>query len=820
MLLNYFKIAWKNILKSKGLGVINIFGLAIGISASLAIWFILQHELSYDGFHADKERIYRLVSDFGGTGDHRYSPTVPMPTAGEAKRKFTGIETITCFHNYNATVTIPFPAGESKHFPKVPDAENNDDLIFAAPEYFKIFNYQWLVGNPVTALTEPYRVVLSTRQAFKYFGSSDWQSLIGRRVIYDDTIKTTVAGIVKELEGNTDFTFTDFISYNSIDAGYLRGVMQSFNWTFWNSNAQTFVKLEKGKSAARLEKDLTTMVGSHFNWDPGAYRVYLQPLSDLHYSQKYQMDYGKQANLSTLYGLLAIAAIILIIAAINFVNLSLAQSLQRVKEIGIRKILGSSRAGLVFQFLTETFLMSLLALIFSLLIIKPVLAAFPSFVPKGLLPDLLDLKTILFIASLLAITTILSGLYPGLVLSSLQPADALKSKTGIKGGFSDHFRKGLIVFQFTISLIFIIASIFIGNQIHFMLRKDLGFKQDAIITLDTNGWDSVGKKKLFAERTRNMPGVDGVSLDDLPPAVHGSATMPCIYHGATTINIGVNLRQVDEHYIPLYQIKMMAGRNFFAGDTAHTVIINETCARMLGFKSPEKALGQFLSVGGRDLHGHQYPVPVIGVVADFNLQPLSRKILPLVIYSIPANENSYSVKLKTQGRDLGHFMDAMDNIEKVWKETFPTQPFAYHFYDDTIADFYNKEQKTSQLVYLAMGIGVFISCIGLFALAALTAENRRKEIGIRKVLGAKVSVIVTMLSKDFMKPVLIAIIIASPIAGYLMQKWLQNYAYRIHNSWWIFVLAAAAAMLIALVTVSSRAIKVALANPVESLRSE
>ncbi len=820
MLFTYFKIAWKNILKSKGLSVINIFGLAIGISASLAIWFILQHELSYDTFHKDRDRIYRLVSDFGQPGDHRYSSAVPMPTAAEAKTKLSGIEAITCFHNYNATVTISIGGTEPKHFPKVPDAENNSDLVFAAPEYFKIFNYQWLVGNPVSALTEPYRVVLSSREAIKYFGSTDWQSLIGRQVIYDDSIKTTVAGIVEELQGNTDFTFNDFISYSTIEGTYLRGKMQSFNWTFWDSHVQTFAKLEKGQSADRISKELSTLIGRHFDWDPGKYQVFLQPLSDLHYSTIYQMDYGKQANLSTLYGLLGIAGIILIIAAINFVNLSLAQSLQRVKEIGIRKILGSSRAGLVYQFLTETFLMSLLALIISLLMIKPVLAAFPSFVPNISWSDMVNAKTIFFILSLLAMTTFLSGLYPGWVLSSFQPANALKSKTGVKGGFPDRFRKGLIIFQFTISLIFIIASIFIGNQIHYMLRKDLGFKQDAIITLNTNGWDSVSKKKLFAERARNIPGVEKVSLDDLPPAVHGSPTMPCIYHGATTTNIGVNLRLIDEHYIPLYQIKMVAGRNFFAGDTAHAVIINQTCARMLGFTSPENALGKFLQSGGPDLNGHEYPIPVVGVVADFNQQPLNRKITPLVMYSIPANENSYSIKLNTLGKGVGDFTDAMDKIEKAWKETFPGQPFTYHFYDDAIADFYRKEQKTSQLVYLAMAIGVFISCIGLFALAALTAENRKKEIGIRKVLGANVGAIVTMLSKDFMKPVLISIIIASPIAGYTMNKWLQQYAYRIHDSWWIYALAALTALFIAMITVSSRAIKVAMANPVESLRSE
>jgi ABC-type antimicrobial peptide transport system permease subunit len=452
--------------------------------------------------------------------------------------------------------------------------------------------------------------------------------------------------------------------------------------------------------------------------------------------------------------------------------------------------------------------------------IKPLLATFPNFVPKISLKEMLDAKTILFIISLLVLSTILAGLYPGLVLSSFQPANTLKSKTGIKGGFSDRLRKGLIVFQFTVSLIFIIASIFIGNQIHFLLRKDLGFKQDAIITVDTNGWDSVGAKKLFAERVRNITGVEQVSLDDLPPSVHGSPTMSCTFQGQTRINIGVNLRQVDEHFIPLYQIKMVAGRNFFAGDTAHAVIINETCAAMLGLQHPEDAIGKFMSTGSPDLNGYEYPVPVVGVVADFNLQPLNRKITPLVIYSIPKNENSYSIKLKTLGKGVGDFTDAMDHIEKVWKEVFPGQLFVFHFYDEAIADFYNKEQKTSQLVYLAMAIGVFISCIGLFALAALSAENRRKEIGIRKVLGANVSTIVTMLSKDFMKPVLIAIIIASPIAGYLMNRWLQNYAYRIHTSWWIYALGAATVLIIAMITVSSRTIKVARANPVESLRTE
>ena len=819
MIFTDFKIARKNILKSKGLNFINVLGLSIGISACLSIWSILRFELSYNDFHPDSDRIFRLVSEMHqNNGDIRYNGSVPLPTLEQITKEVPGIQTIGGFVNYNATVTIHDPTGDGKEFPKAPGGQNNDELVLVTPGYFELFHYRWMVGNPGSALTDPFRVVLSTKQAFKYFGSRDWQSLIGKEIIYDGKLKTTVAGIVKELGGNTDFSFTDFISFSSIKNSYLNGDMQAFNWGWIMSTNQIFVKLEKDITPAKFAQQLRAFGDRHFQIGTGEIAT-IQPLSDLHYSENYDMDYGRHANLNILYGLLGIAALILIIAAINFINLSLAQSLQRVKEIGIRKVLGSSRAALVLQFLMETFLMCMLALLVSMVIIRPLLSAFPSFIPKDVSLNILEPGTVVFVVLLLTATTLLAGLYPGWVLSSFQPANALKSKVGIKGGFRDNFRKGLIVFQFTISLVFIISSIIIGDQIHFLLKKDMGFKQDAIVTLETNRSDSLHKKQAFAERLRNLPGVDRVSINDFPPATFGTPTVSCSYAGPVPIDIGANFRFADENYLPLYQIKLVAGRNFFPGDTLRAFIINQTCAKMLGFRHPDDAIGKVITMACPDAPPNNNH-PVIGVVADFNAQPLRRKIAPILIESIPSSENAFSVKLSTRGKSVGEFTDAMDKIQKIWKETFPGQAFDYHFYDDTIATFYSKEKKTSQLVYLGMTVAIFLSCIGLFGLAALTAETRRKEIGIRKVMGAGTARLVYLIVKDFQMLVLLSFVVASPIAWLFTNKWLQNYAYRISVSWWIFALACTSTLLISFLTVGYHVLKAAMANPVKTLRTE
>ncbi len=480
MFKNYLKIAWRNILRQKGYTTINVIGLAFGVAACLMIWFITHYELSYDQFQPGRERIFRVVSEIGNKSrqtDHWGE--VPEPAAAQMRHELSGIEIIANFHNYNMGVGIPDGKGGMKKFPKVSGGQNNEDFVFAEPQYFELFRYEWVAGDPATALKDPFHVVLSTSEAQKYFGQSDWSALMGRRIVYDDSLTVVISGIVKDWDKPTDLHFKDFVSYSTLKASYLKDEMALDQWDNFSSSTETFVKLAPGVSAVRIETEFKSFVDTHiknsFDKDQ-TYRMLLQPLSDLHFSAVYDKDYGREVHLPTLYGLMGIAVFILIIAAINFINLSNAQSFRRTKEIGVRKVLGSSRWGLAIQFLSETFFLTLLALLISLCLMRPILSSFPSFVPKGVTVALSDPGTWLFIAAILVVTTVLSGFYPAWVMSAGHQV----------GGGRNRLRKALVVFQFTLSVVFIIATIVIGDQMHFMLHKDMGFAKDAIVVFGTN----------------------------------------------------------------------------------------------------------------------------------------------------------------------------------------------------------------------------------------------------------------------------------------------------------------------------------------------
>jgi putative ABC transport system permease protein len=814
MFKNFLKIAGRNLLKHKAFTFINVLGLTMGVCACLGIWLLTRFELSFEQFHPDKERIYRIVSEIRNKGGEvNHWGDVPEPTAAQARIELTGLETIANFHNYNASVSIPDGHGGLKKFPNVSGGLNNNELIFAEPQYFELFKYDWLAGDPTT-LKEPFHVVLSVKGAQKYFGDAPLGKILGRQLIYDDSLPVTVTGIVKDWNKNTDCTFTNFISYPTIKASFVKSDIPQDQWGNFSSSSETFVKLAKGTTASRIEKELIGFSSRHLLFDKDqTYKMLLQPLSDLHFSAEYDKDYGREAHLPTLYGLMGISAFILIIASINFINLSTAQALQRAKEIGIRKVLGSSRSSLIIQFLGETFLLTLLALLISLIVVRPVLFAFPSFIPKELTLRIFDLATIGFIVGVLLLTTLISGFYPAWILSSYLPVRALKMKGNPKGTLRNRFRKGLIVFQFSVSLVFIIASIVIGNQIRFMLNKDMGFTKNAIITFGTNGKEPENKRHLLAESIRSMAGVEKISMDWFTPAFSGAATTTIEYSGPSLIKTDVNFRIGDEQYIPLYGLKMIAGRNYFHSDTLRELVINETCAKILGFVKPQEALGKSLKMWGKSCS-------IVGVVSDFNIKPLHEAIGPVVIGPEDDREYGYSVQLQTLGKSVTDFNNTIAAIDKDWRAIFPNEVFEYHFFDDTIAKFYSKEQQTSQVIIIAMFIAIFISCMGLFGLAALSAEQRTKEIGVRKVLGAGIFNIVALMSKEFLTLVLIALLIAVPVAWYFMHRWLRDFAYRIPISGWVFLFAGSAAVFIAFITISFHTIKAANANPVTSLRSE
>ena len=825
MLQNYLKIALRNLLRNKVYSFINILGLAIGVSACLVIFLLVSFELSFDNFHPDRERIYRITSGFknpDGTTNRNAGISGPIPAA--IRQQLTGIESVSAFHNWYPKVTIPKDRKDTKNPPKI--WKNDQDLsvvIICEPQYFQIFQYEWLQGNPESALKTPNEVVLTEQKAEKYFGKIPLEQVMGKQLYYNESLVVTVTGIVKSLPKNSDFKFEDFISFKSIETKTKRGEFGLDEWTNTNGSSQAFIKLTNGTSEANINKQLVKFLDKNLDkkdeWNAGR-SLSLQPLTDVHFNSDLSDNFSRQAHLLTLYALVGIALFLLLIAAINFINLSTAQSIMRVKEIGVRKVLGSSRKSLIFQFLSETFVITSVSVLLSVLFVEPILWAFADFVPRELTFNVFDPQILGFLVLITIITSILSGLYPAWVISSYTPVASLKNQVSNGQTRTAFLRKALITFQFTASQVFILGTIIVATQSKFMLNKDMGFKKYAIINFYTN-WDEIenGKRDVFMNKLKQMPEIEMISFGDTP-AKNGYSTNRITYKdGKNEIKMDVHQRRVDENYIPLYGLKIVAGRNITTSDTAREFVINETYAKALGFKKSEQAVGKFLDYSG--VKG-DIKLPIVGVVADFHLQSLRDPIKPLYILSETKYASGFNVKVKIAGKSADNFKAINAKMTKAYDEVYPNSSteFDPKFFDETVAKFYKKEQQFAQILNTATGIAIFISCMGLFGLVAFTTQRRTKEIGIRKVLGASVTQIVNLLSKDFLKLVILGIVIASPIAYWAMNKWLQDFAYRVEISWWIFALAGIGATVIALLTVSYQSIKAALANPVKSLRTE
>jgi len=816
MFKNYFKIAWRSIARNKVYTAINVLGLSLGVCACLIIFLVTSFELSYDTFHPGKDRIYRIVTSMqdpqGNRGDGA-SGIVPLPMA--LRNELSGFETVAGFYTYFPKVTIPGANNAAKKFVASREGEVPSTVIVTEPQYFRIFQYRWLQGNPSTALNEPFKVVLSEQEAHKYFGTVPLENVMGKEVIYNDSLRLTVSGIVADWDKHTDFGFKDFVSFATIQHSFLKKDVELENWGMWDSDSQGYVKLAKGVTPARMEKQLQQFVKAHIRVEKGSkVQLMLQPLSDIHFNDHYEDSYSRQAHLPTLYGLMAIAVFILLIAAINFINLSTAQSLRRAKEVGVRKVIGGTKSNLTIQFLVETFIVTGVALIIAVAAVNPIISAFHSFIPQGVALNLFSLPVLIFLVAILIITSLLAGFYPARVLSSYLPALSLKGQGSAQLNHRGYLRKTLIVFQFTVSLVFIIGTLIVAGQIHFVLNKDMGFNKDAIITVHTDWNNTVDQLNVFCNKVRELPNVKMVSRHHETPAAQRHSGTFMEYKGAGGAKIDAPFDFCDENYVPLFGLKIVAGRNLSHSDTLKEYLVNEKCAKALGFKNPADAVGQSVEIGMSDSKRQ-----IVGVIKDFNSKSLHEDISPFFMCSIKNRERSVSMKLAT-GKGISNFKATIAQIANAWKEVYPNDKFEYAFFDQTIAGFYDKEQKTAQLMNTAMLIAIFISCMGLFGLAMFTAQQRMKEIGIRKVLGASVSGIASMLSKDFLVLILISLVIASPIAYYFMHVWLQGFAYRINISPWTFLLSGLAAILIALATVSYQAIKAAMANPVKSLRSE
>ncbi len=817
MIKNYFTIAIRTLWKNKVFSVINILGLSIGISASLVIYLLVNYHLSFDKFEKDADRIYRVTSNFIFSGEAYRNSGVTSPLPAAIKKELTGIDAVVPFRTWSNEVKISVPSPGEKE-PKV--FKKQPDLVFADENLFNLLSYKWLAGSEKTAFSKPYQTVLTSSGAKIYFPKLKPAEIIGRQLYFNDTVRTVITGIVEDFEEHSDFTFKVFISRNTLENTSLKPE----DWNKWDnttSDSQLFLKLSAGTSAQQVEKAINNLYEKYKPKSPddnGKTSYKLQPLNDMHFNSYYNTFSIPQANKPTLYGLLAIAAFLLLLGCINFINLTTAQSAQRAKEIGIRKTMGSSRKQLITQFLSETFLLTLFATILSVLLTPLLLKAFSGFIPDDLHFSLTNQPAIiLFLLALTVMVTALSGFYPALVLSGYNPVLVLKNIAYANTGRTRTawLRKSLTVSQFVIAQVFVMGAILVSKQISYSINKDQGFKKEAILYFETNRFDTIKSHKyVLLDKVKNIPGVSMVSLCTNPPSSGStwSSTMN-FKDDKKDITTDVHQKYGDTNYIKIYGLKLLAGSNIKQSDTVSTFIINETYAHILGFQKPQEAIGKYIG------YDNGIKLPICGVVADFNQHSLHEPIKPLVIASRVSIQRNISVALQPQ-TDGNNWKTVITKIEKAWKEIYPEEDFTYTFFDENIAKYYEAEQHIASLLKWATGLAVFISCLGLLGLVMFTTTQRTKEIGVRKVLGASVRQIVTMITSDFIILILLAFVIAVPLAWIGMHRWLENFAFRTDVSWWIFITGGTAMVLVALITLSFQTIKAAMMNPVKSLRTE
>jgi putative ABC transport system permease protein len=812
MLKNYFKIALRNITRKKLSTAINILGLTLGICACIVIYVISSYELSFDNFHPGKNRIYRVMGDVTeNTGNTLHYGKLPAGVALRGRTELSGIDDIAFIIPYNTGITISNGDKTVKHFESKIGGTNYVTTVIVEPEYFDIFKYRWLAGD-AASLSEPFKVVLTKDKAHQYFGDAPLNEMVGKQIIYADSLIVSVSGIIEDWNKNTDLAFTDFISAATLQTSFLKNKINTDAWKERFMNAWTFVKLSAGVTPDNLKSQMTSLVKSHAGADLKL-ALWLEPLSEIHFNPNVIENMIRTADKPTLYSLITIALFILILAVINFINLSTAQSIQRAKEVGVRKVLGGSRGSLVFQFLTETFVLTLFAVTLAVLLVNPALTLFRSFIPAGISFHFLKPSTIIFLAFVLLITSLFAGFYPAKVLSSYLPALSLKGAGTQRSGEKWLLRKALIVFQFSVSLVFIIGSIVITQQLAYTRQRNPGFNSDAIVVVPTPWSDSLSKLSVLAEKIKTMPGVSNVALQWLSPMTDNGRVMQLKFNSTDQKEIEVGQVAGNEDFIPLYQIKLLAGRNLARADSVKEFVINETFLRYMGYQKPQDAIGKIL-------YWNDKPFPIVGVVADFHTASFHDPITPLCIINRPDREHTLAVKLISKDGHSSSIKSTILQIEKEWKQMYPSETFRYEFYDESLALLYKKDQQTATLINSAMAITILISCIGLFGLILFTAEKRAKEISIRKVLGAGVSHILVLLTKDFVILVFIALLLASPVAWYFMDKWLQGFAYRVNLGGGVFIMAGFAAVLITLVTISFQALKSALLNPIKNLRTD
>jgi len=816
MIKNYLKIAWRNLMKNKVFSFINVFGLSIGFTCCMLIALYITHESSYDSYHQNIKQLYQLGTIFVKQGKDDRTPNTPAPMAQAMKQEFPEIaeasRIMALFAEDKTLLQYKGDDGEQKSFYETKG-------FMADPSFFRLFDYNFIEGNPATSLENANTVVLSERIARKFFGNKPALNKI-IRISSNTNGDTTfiITGVFRPMSKPTQVD-AEFVI--SVKGGGIEQFMDQQTDMVGNNMFHTFFLLKPGSNAKELEAKFPAFVDKYIGdglKKAGFYKKqFLIPVKDMHLRAGMPNDISPVGSVTYLYILASIAVFTLLIACINFMNLSTARSSKRSAEVGVRKVLGAEKGSLVRQFLGESVLMSFIAFVLAVIFTALLLPGFARISGKELSFSLERHGLMLVGFVLLAlITGLLAGSYPAFYLSSFKPVKVLKGKIS-NSLAAVSFRKVLVVFQFIISVVLIVASVIINNQMTYMRTKDLGFAKDQQIIIPLRSNVAKGIYPSLKNEIKNSPLVQEAGGTFYYPGIMNPSDLG-LYMDGKTVNDAhiVHTNAVDESFLQTLGVTPVAGRLFsreFLADTNNAMVLNVAAITKIGFASPEKAIGSNVHF---DWRGQTFTFNIVGVVKDFHFEDLH---VPIEPYGFQLNNRPFYnyLMVHAKAKDLGSLLGS---IETSWHKLNPNEPFEYSFLDEDFQKNYQAENRLSSIVNYFTIIAILISCLGLFGLATFSAEQRTKEIGVRKVLGASVGNIVGLLSKEFLKLVFIAIVIASPVAWWAMNKWLQDFAYRTGIGWTVFVITASIALIIALLTISFQAIKAAIANPVRALRSE
>jgi len=800
MLKNYIKTAIRNLARHKSNAVINIAGLTVGFAAFLLIFLVVQYEQSFDSFHTKKDKIYRVVRVGRNPVNREYRTGVPVPVTSTIRTELPEVANAAAIVNTGDLQVIVTPRDGSA--PK--KFKEASGFFFAETQFFQIFDFPLAEGDIKTALAEPNTILLTKASALKFFGS--WQGITGRTLKMSG-IFVKVTGVLENPPANTDFPIKGVLSYITLFKP------DNKNWGGINDGNYCFVQLAQNHTVNQLSRALSGFTDRHIKPINTGYNLSPQALNELHYDERYGNFTGRTFSKDLILALSLIGLFLLVVACVNFINLTVAQAVNRAREVGVRKVLGGSRTQLISQFLGETGITSLLAMLISLIIVIIAIPAVNNLLEINLTASTLySPRLVTFLFGALLLVSFLSGFYPALVLSGFKPASVLKGASGADQKQGVMFRRGLVVFQFVIAQTLIIGTLVVASQMDYFRTANMGFRKDAVIYASFPG-DSLSRTKVdyLRDQLAKIPGVEKVGFSMFSPVSDGGGWATDLNregHKGINPDMIVNMKIADPGFFGVYNLQLVAGRVYFAADTMREFVVNETVIKKLGIQNPKDAIGLPITVSGRTL-------PIVGVVKDFHANSLRDPIDPIVLST---QKNGYGLaNLKI---DLSKAKSITAAMESLWNKNFPEFTLEYKFMDQTIANYYKQENQLSALYTIFSGIAIFISCLGLYGLISFMAIQRKKEIGIRKVLGAPIKDIVILLSKEFTMLVIIAFLIASPLAWYFMHQWLQGYSYHIIIGIWFFAATILASICIAWLTVGYTAIKAALANPVNSLRTE